>query len=322
MKIIESTQPRLDYSQAVVRVQKKKSLSASPVRYNKISVIAAMDEELEVIDSSSGGLALMAESQVDLHQYLSDDEVNQVRDFVGIIKLHNNLDDLDLIYKEAAMWGLSLIFTAKATQYIMDNELPLPNDQLYCWLTLASNEPSDAMLAYAQQSNVGLMLNSAGDERLLYTISRMMEYPARVLLSNSIANDNFSGVTYLQQADFLAQAGVSFWLKTVQKTYPFALFLGGEQAYVRYYDAIIEHEVREEVAAFIASGATMSNLDLLSNCVSMALARFAQQMQSDVTIEVPHLGSMSAGNRRAGIVDYLEIRYALFGEVRSVHISV
>lgn len=321
MIIDEVLSPRMDYSQAVVRITKHTTLAESLVRYNKITVVARPGSK--IIDTSSGGLTIVGTSiPEDLKDYLVEEELNEVRNFYGTIKLHNDLSNLDDIYNEAYMWGVTLIFTSGASRYIMEEHLSIPNQQLYCWLTYTQNELDSYVLDLATRTNVGVMLNQNKDERVLFTLSSMLQFAGRIVPTNAIINDNFAGIAYLDQADYLAERGISFWLKTRQKSYPFALFLGKEQAYTRYYDAIIEHEVREAIASFIHQGASMGQLELLGNTISMALARFTSQMQDNITIDVPQLSSISASNRKAGIVDLVTISYSLFGEVRTVHINI
>ncbi|NIZ47616.1 hypothetical protein PVA44_06810 (plasmid) [Entomospira nematocerorum] len=322
MNAIHHHESQLEYSQAVVRIAKSATLAESPVRYNRLTMIACAKESDARIDYEQGLQVTSSQAITMLDPYLSPSERDQIQEFEGIILVHNDLDHLDAIYASAKRWGSSILFTTQATAYILQHNLAIPNDDLYCWLSTAETKLSESLIALPKRRNVGLMLNPDEDNRLIYAISHMIAYVGRVVPTNGIINDSFTGITALEVADYLAGEYISFWLKSIQKCYPFALFLGGEQAFVRYYDAIIEHEVREAVAAFIHGGATLRDLDRLGNSISIAMARFQDQLQDALEINIPTLESLAPANRKAGVVDCITIGYALFGEMRVVHVSL
>ncbi|NIZ41408.1 hypothetical protein PVA45_07805 (plasmid) [Entomospira entomophila] len=322
MNAIHHHESQLEYSQAVVRIAKSATLAESPVRYNRLTMIACAGADQAIIDYEQGIKTTASQATIMLEPYLCESERNQLKEFEGIILVHNDLDHLDAIYAQAKRWGSSILFSTQATAYLLERNLSLPNDELYCWLSTAETDLDDQLIALPKQRNVGLMLNPDEDSRLVYAISQMIAYVGRVVPTNQIIHDGFTGITSLELADYLAGEYLSFWLKSVQKCYPFALFLGGEQAFVRYYDAIIEHEVREAVASFIHTGATLRDLDRLGNSISIAMARFQDQLHEALEIAIPSLESLAPANRKAGVVDCVTIGYSLFGEMRVVHVSL
>lgn len=320
MEIIEKKSALEDYARFTTQVIMSPDLAESPLRYNKITVVATAGDS--IIEASSGGLAVAGSMPVDLTPYLVEEELGELKNFVGIIKLQNDLSQLEEIYHHAERWGVTILFTSGASDYIIENELALPSDKMYCWLTWSDVILVDLASDYAQKNNIGVMINQAKDERLLFAVSRMIQPVGRVNPTNSIVNENVGGVVYVEQAHYLAENGISCWIKSIQKTYPFSLFLGKIQAYAKYYDAIIEHEVREAVAQFVSEGRTMGQLEILRNVITTTLARFIDQLDDDMEIKMPTLESMSTANRNAGIVDFVQISYTLLGELRVVNIII
>jgi hypothetical protein len=321
LNITESNTPMINFSDAVVRVTKTINIARPQAKHNRITMIVTPPEGGTIIDAAGGGLSVDASSPIDLTPYIHPDELNEVRNFVGTIRLHNDLNNLDAIYEKAYFFGLNLLFSSGATTFVRTNELALPNEAFFCWLTHSQDIITDDEMKLTQSQNVGIMLNQAKDERLIYAISRMTEFTDRVISTNQIVNDNFPAIVNRNQADALAGNNISFWLKTIQKSYPFALFLGGTQAYIKYWEAIIEFDVVEAIASFVSDGQTMGNLDLLGNTISVALGRFSNQL-SDFTFAVPQLASMSEANKRAGIVDFVKIEFSVFGEIRIINIVI
>lgn len=320
MEIIENKSALEDYARFTTRVTMSPDLAESALRYNKITVVASPGESL--IEASSGGLAVAGSMPIDLTPYLAQAELGELKNFVGIIKLQNDLSKLAEIYTHAERWGVTILFTSGASDYIRSNQLDLPSDKMYCWLTYSDVMLTDEVSQYAQKNNIGVMINQARDERVLFAVSRMIQPVGRVNATNSIINENVGGVIYVEQAHYLAEAGISCWVKSIQKTYPFSLFLGKIQAYAKYYDAIIEHEVREAVAQFVSEGRTMGQLEILRNVITTTLSRFVDQLDDEMEIKMPTLESMSTANRNAGIVDFVQISYTLLGELRVVNIII
>lgn len=320
MEIIENKSAIEDYARFTTRVTMSPDLAESALRYNKITVVATAGDT--IIDVSSGGLAVAGSMPIDLTPYVAEEELGELKNFVGTIRLQNDLSKLADIYTHAERWGVTILFTSGASDHIRNNQLDLPSDKMYCWLTYSDVTLTDEASQYAQKNNIGVMINQARDERLLYAVSRMIQPVGRVNPTNSIVNENVGGVIYVEQAHYLAENGISCWIKSVQKTYPFSLFLGKIQAYAKYYDAIIEHEVREAVAQFVSEGRTMGQLEILRNIITTTLSRFVDQLDDNMEIKMPTLESMSTANRNAGIVDFVQISYTLLGELRVVNIII
>jgi hypothetical protein len=226
------------------------------------------------------------------------------------------------VYKAAKGWGQTIIFTTSATRNIITGQKDIPSDTLYCWLSHAEPSLPDTTAQWASRSNVGLMLNQAKDSRLLYAISHMMSLEGRVLPTNRIINDNFAGVLNIAEADLLTEKGVSFWFKTVQKTYPFSLFLGKVQAYIKYWQAIIDHNLIETISNFVHEGHTFLHLPTLENRIMATLALFGEQLGDSMEVRIPSFGELTDADRKMGRLNTVSIWYSVMGEIRVIQIEI
>lgn len=306
MNIVESKETELVASDILTTVQIVEKTAKAPVRYDKINVLAS---------KSAQGVDLAGKVIFDKNTVKDDILELEELNFFGEIKIWNLPSITQDMIDEMALYGQTVVCLSGR----LEDFKTLDFGDLIVWASLSDTDIS-SFETIASASKRGVMLDTHKEGKLLFTLCQLLKNTGQVQYSTQINNANFTGINNAQLAKYLDDKGISYWIKTLNKTWARGLWLGRIMACKIYQDEIIRYNVRESISNFLGLGLPYDadTIDMLEVKILASLQTLSF-VKEDVNIIIP---PQNPSHIAMGIISNINVNYATHGEIRSVEVSL
>lgn len=299
----QTSEGMVDAADVLVKIEKEQVLPPQERKYAKICVLAT---------KKSGGKDLNGDLITENIQAINDVEELSELNFIGSIRIWN-VDLTETVMKEMQGYAESLVVLSGRTADIAGKDF----GDMILWLTETGGQTS--MDSIVKLPNRGVMIDPGRQGKLLYALSHLLS--GGIGYTNQIINAGFTGIADPDIADSLDELGYSYWFCAKDKIWLRGFWVGGMQARKEYADRSVRYDVKQVVAALIASGLAYTNENL-----ALIEARILQALKDNsfvdnvISVSVPR--NQSAANKVKGVVLGVKVQFETSNEVRTVFVTL
>lgn len=305
INITESRSANVSAADVLVRISKESVLAPEPKKYANICVLAS---------KKNAGNDIVGQIITDKGDVANDvtelDELN----FIGCVRVWNTALDATVL-AEMAGWGETLVVLSGRSKDITGVDF----GNMILWQSQAGKTTS--MDDIASQQNRGVMIDTDKSGKALFALSHLLANPHSLAFTTAISSQNFTGITQVDLANNLDEAGYSYFFCSKDKTWARGLWIGRQQARSVYADRSVIYDVKQSVAAAINAGKNYTT-DSMAQLEATIIRTLGENpfVVNILKVEVPR--NQKASSKLEGIVYDVSVRYETAQEVRTVIIKL
>lgn len=316
---IPSNVSRSNFRAFVVKVSQTTPLAPVPSRVGNVVVVGRSEQAIlepirivkdVAIPEEIKAIADLAEFST-FESYLYVTAVADGDDLKAVLtSLYQDIDNYSVI-----------VLTHAVSQLFLEAQA-MPSPTIATMLTVT--DESAVPKGLQQNDHIGVFLDSDLDGKVVMTITAMAQRQSgKPTATNRITNPSYKGITSTTVADLLSAEMFSFWIKSHQKTYPFALFVGGRQLYTILYEMYAIEAVMDAIADLTNQGNSLAeNLELMPATILASIASFLPVLSGSPSIRVASLDSISQSDMVQGIISIEDIQFGFTGEHRQTRVHI